>query len=248
MKVKEKPELTASRELAEKVRSEVDDLILYFSCGKESIAMWLFLREFGFNIIPVFLYVVPCLRSDRENLAYYEDYFGQEIMRLPHMLFYQMLNDFVYQPPERCAQIMAWDLPYYGFADIDKVVALDKGLDSFYSAMGMRMADNLDRRMMMYQNGVLGTKARRFYYPIWDWNIQQVADIIKLNKIKLPKSYRFSGRTLAAIDYEYIKPFKENYPDDYKIYLEWFPLLEAEFYRYEVLGHGKKDKKFRAQK
>lgn len=238
MSDEEKPELLPSRVLAEKVRSEVDDLILYFSCGKESIAMWLFLREFNFNITPVFLYHVPGLQSDADNLAYYEDYFGQEILRLPHPLFYQMLNDFVYQPPERCAQIMAWDLPNYGFADIDEAVSHDKSLNVFYSAMGMRMADNLDRRMMMYQNGVLGSKARRYYYAIWDWKIADVAKIIKDNKVKLPRAYRYSGRTLAAIDYEYSKPFKKNYPEEFEKYLFWFPMLEAEFYRYEVMANG----------
>lgn len=198
--------------------------------------MWLFLREFEFNITPVFLYHVPDLQADKDNLAYYENYFGQKIVRLPHPLFYQMLNDFVYQPPERCAQIMAWDLPDYGFADIDQVVAHDKGLDSYYSAMGMRMADNLDRRMMMYQNGVLGTKKRRFYYPIWDWKVDDVAKIIRKNKVKLPKVYRHNGRTLAAIDYEYSRNVKKHRPEDFDKYLFWFPLLEAEFYRYEVMA------------
>jgi hypothetical protein len=232
-------ELTPSPELASQVRGEVDDLILYFSCGKDSIAMWLWLRQFGFTIHPVYLYTVPGLRSDAENLDYYERYFGQHIMRLPHPLFYQMLNDLVYQPPERVAQILAFDLPNFGFADIDRVIAT--GYLSgrpYYSAMGMRAKDNLDRRMMMYQNGVLGHKNRRYYYAIWDWSVEQVAEIIARNKCKLPRAYRFIGRTIAAIDYFYMRPFRDAYPDDYERILEWFPLLEAEFYRYERLANG----------
>ena len=238
MKEKQRPELMPSDELVRKVKSEVDDLILYFSCGKDSIAMWLYLQDKGFRIHPVFLYTVPGLRSDAENLVYYEDFFGQKIMRLPHPLFYQMLNDFVYQPPERCAQILAWQLPEYRFADIDAVVAYDKNLNKYYSAMGMRMADNLDRRMMMYQNGVLGSKTRKFYYAIWDWTVDQVGEIINKHNCKLPKAYQYSGRTLAAIDYYYIKPFRDHYPDDYEKVLFWFPLLEAEFYRYERLTNA----------
>ena len=92
--------------------------------------------------------------------------------------------------------------------------------------------------MMMYQNGVIGTKNRRYYYAIWDWSVAKVAEIINKNKIKLPKAYQFSGRTIAAIDYYYMKPFREEYPDDYEKYLEWFPMLDAEFYRYERLTNG----------
>lgn len=111
------------------------------------------------------------------------------------------------------------------------------GIKPYYAAMGMRMKDNLDRRMMMYQNGVLGKKKRRFYYAIWDWDLEQVAEIIKKNKCKLPRAYQLIGRTVAAIDYFYIKPFREAYPDDYEKILEWLPLLEAEFFRYErMLG------------
>ncbi len=238
---KEHLELLSSEALIPVVKEQTDNLILYFSCGKDSIAMWLYLQDKGFNIHPVYLYTVPGLRSDDENLEYYEKFFGQKIMRLPHPLFYQMLNDLVYQPPERVATILSWNLPEYRFADIDEVIAYDLQLDNYYSAMGMRMADNLDRRMMMYQNGVLGSKARKFYYAVWDWNVEQVAGIIRRHKCKIPKAYQFSGRTIAALDYFYMRPFRECYPDDYEKILEWFPLLDAEFYRYERLANGKED-------
>lgn len=237
--MKQSVELIPSHELVNQVRSEVDDLILYFSCGKDSIAMWLWLRQFDFRIHPVYLYTVPGLRSDAENLAYYEQLYGQHIMRMPHPLMYQMLNDLVYQPPERAAQLLACDLPNFKFADIDQVIATGYLAGRpYYAAMGMRMADNLDRRMMMYQNGVLGSKSRRFYYAIWDWKIEQVSAIIHENKVKLPRAYQAIGRTVAAIDYFYMRPFREMYPDDYEKILEWFPLLEAEFYRYERLANA----------
>ena len=236
-----KIKLLPSGELVQQVENEVSDLILYFSCGKNSIAMWLWLREQApdVRIWPVYLYTVPGLRSDAENLSYYESYFGQHIMRFPHPLFYQMLNDLVYQSPERCAQVLAFDLPRFGFADLDNVIATGYLAGRpYYAAMGMRSKDNLDRRMMMYQNGVLGYKHRRYYYPIWDWSVEQVGDIINASNIKLPRAYQFSGRTIAAIDYYYMRPFRDAYPDDYERILEWFPLLDAEFYRYERLANG----------
>ena len=190
--------LPSSDDLVKLVKSEVDDLILYFSCGKESIAMWLWLRDKGFKITPVFLFLVPGLRSDEKNLVYYEEFFGCRIMRFPHPLLYQMLNHNVFQPPERVGQIAAFDLPNFSFADIDKVIAHRVLSDApYFSAMGMRMADNLERRMMMYQNGVLGRKNRRFYYPIWDWKIDRLADVIVESKIKIPKAYKLWGAPIS---------------------------------------------------
>jgi len=223
--------LPPSPDLLRQVLDEgVRDLILYFSTGKDSIAMWLWLREAApdIHIWPVYLHLVPGLRSDAENLSYYEEFFGQHILRFPHPLLYTMLADLVYQPPERVAQILALDLIRFGFADVDRAIASSYlSGRPYYAAMGMRMADNLDRRMMMYQNGVLGRKTRRFYYAIWDWNMQQVTDAIVRSQVKLPRAYEFSGRTIAAIDYFYMKPFREAYPDDFERILEWVPLLEA---------------------
>lgn len=68
-------------------------LLLSFSCGKDSLAMWLWLRETKqVEIIPYFLYWVPGLSFVERALDYYEQVFGQRITRLPHPLFYDLLT------------------------------------------------------------------------------------------------------------------------------------------------------------
>lgn len=57
-----------------------DTILLSFSGGKDSIAMWLYLRE-HFEIIPYFLYWVPGLSFVEESMAYYEDFFDTEIVK-----------------------------------------------------------------------------------------------------------------------------------------------------------------------
>ena len=99
MKEKQRPELMPSDELVRKVKSEVDDLILYFSCGKDSIAMWLFLRDKGFTIYQ-FIFIRYLVYGQTRKIS--------RIMRaiLGNTLcdsliqFYSMLRDMVYQPEE----------------------------------------------------------------------------------------------------------------------------------------------------
>jgi hypothetical protein len=57
-------------------------LLLSFS-GRDSLAMWLWLREQGFELIPYWCYTVPHLSYDDEMLDYYERYFGVHYC-LPH--------------------------------------------------------------------------------------------------------------------------------------------------------------------
>lgn len=218
--------------LAKKIAG--DTILLSFSRGKDSIAMWLDLRK-EFNIIPYYMYWVPGLEYEEESLQYYERFFGCHITRVPHPYFYKHLNNFMFQPPERVAVIRAVNMPNFTFADMDDMLAKQFGLDNPFTAIGMRAADGIDRRNMIHQMGALGTKSRRYFYSIWDWDIKQTASIINDNDCKIPLDYRVYGRTLASWDYQYIKPMKKHFPRDYQKLVEWFPFIELEFFRYEKM-------------
>lgn len=213
-----------------------DTILMSFSGGKDSIAMWLYLRE-HFTIIPYFLYWVPGLSFVEESMDYYEEFFDTEITRMPHPLFYKMLREKAYQPPENWAALDALQLADFDFADIDDILAdyfFDDGFP--FTAIGMRMKDNIDRRNMILQKGTLGTGRRRYYYGIWDWDVDQVSKIILKSGIKLSKEYKYWGRTLAAFDYQYLKPLKVNFPEDFQRIQQWFPLIDLEIFRYESMG------------
>jgi hypothetical protein len=225
--------LTPSPDLIAIVRQSTDTILLSFSAGKDSLAMWLYLQP-HFRIIPYFMYLIPGLRSDEVALQYYEEWFGTHIIRMPHPLLYQKLNDCTYQPPERVARIHALGLPDFTYADIDNALFRHYGLTCSYCAVGMRMKDGIDRRNMMMQKGVLGAGRRRFYYGIWDWDVNQVAAKIQRAGVKIHPNYAIMGRTILAIDYQYLRPFRQHYPDDYEKLREWFPLLDLEFYRYKM--------------
>jgi hypothetical protein len=214
-----------------------ETLLLSFSMGKDSLAMWLYLRE-HFRIIPYFLYWMPGLSFQERALDYYEEFFGCHIMRLPHPLLIQWLDNGLYMPPNLWAYMYKQELVRYELSDVDDALALSLGLDRPYTALGFRRADNLDRRRLIQQLGAVAPVdgKRRYYYAIWDWDIERVAGIINRNGVKLPDDYQYWGRTIAALRYQFLAPLKRHAPDDYARFLDWFPLLEAEFYRWEVLN------------
>lgn len=212
-----------------------DTILLSFSGGKDSIAMWLYLRE-HFEVVPYFLYWVPGLSFVEESMAYYEDFFDTEIIRLPHPLFYKLLREYAYQPPEAVAALASLQLVDFDFADVDDILANEYDLGLPFTAIGMRMKDNIDRRNMITQKGVLGTGRRRYYYAIWDWDVNQVSNAILAANCKLSKEYKYWGRTLAAFDYQYLKPLSVHFPEDFARIQQWFPLIDLELFRYEQVG------------
>lgn len=216
-----------------------ETILLSFSGGKNSIALWLHLRA-HFNIIPYFLYWLPGLSFVEEMLAYYEAWFGARILRLPHPLFYNMVRTGAYQEPHVVGTVDWLGLPSFDFADLDAIVCAyqEPPLDPERTlcAVGFRSADNIDRRNLILQKGAIGTLKRRYYYGIWDWNVEQVAATIKRHGVALPADYRYWGRTIAAFDYQFLKPLKTHFPADFERVKEWFPLIEAELFRYEEVA------------
>ena len=135
-------------------------------------------------------------------------------------------------------RINTLDLPTFTFADVDSIVAKAAGIDAPFVAIGMRAADNLERRRMILQQGSLGIKRRRYFYPVWDWKIQDVIDIIMRHKVKISPEYAIWGRTPVSFNYNYMAPLRDNFPDDWEKLRQWFPLIDLQCYRYEVLNNG----------
>lgn len=131
---------------------------------------------------------------------------------------------------------MALKLVEFDFADVDDILAAANDLDNPFTAIGMRMKDNIDRRNMITQKGVLGRVKRRYYYALWDWDVNQVGQIILDNGVKLSKEYKYWGRTLASFDYQYLRPLATHFPQDWEIIKQWFPLIDLELFRYEQIG------------
>lgn len=215
-----------------------DTLLLAFSGGKDSVAMWLWLREVApdVRIVPFFMDMIPGLKLIDDMLSYYQDFFGQHIYHMIHPSFYNDLNYYVFQTPENVRLIRALDLVWFTRQFVANLVAEDAGVPGRpLHAMGLRRKDNPIRSGLMTNARVIGTRHSSHFYPIWDWTTPQVADIIRRHGAKLPIGYRLWGRNLVNLEYNVLKQVRVHFPADYEIIKTWYPLIEAEFFRYEVV-------------
>ena len=221
-----------------RMRKRFPKVILSFSGGKDSIASYLALREAGYkatDIIPIFLYWIPKLEFEEKSLAYFEEHLfeGVHIERLPHTALYKLLNELIFQPPERCSIIEDLGLPYNDYGDLVECIIEDYKLpkDQFY-AFGMRATDSLTRYSVFKNYGPVSERERK-WSCVWDWRLAKVIHEIRRHGIKLPPDYVMFGRTFDGIDFRFLYPLKKYYPRDYEKVLEWFPLADLEIYRYE---------------
>ena len=227
--------LAGKKLIAEYRRRYGDTSLVSFSCGKDSIGAALAIRD-DLDLVPVYYTIVPGLEFVEDSLDYYErKLFKRHILRMPHPSLYRFLNDYMFQPISNANIIAAADLPSLEFSDIVKMaIAQEKISHPVLTATGLRAADNALRNMSIRRHGPIRPNTQS-WLPIWDWNkARLVAEITKAN-ISLPIDYLLFGRSWEGLTIEYLEPLRKYCPRDYAKVVEWFPLIEVEFFRYGII-------------
>ena len=215
------------------IRRQNRRALLSFSCGKDSLACWLAIRDHFDEILPYYCYIVPGLEFVEEAIGYYERAFCVKILQVPHYSLYRLLRNYIFQPPERCNDIDAADLPVEDRDGPAKMCARVGGVgDPAWTAVGVRMVDTPMRRLHFRRHGSINA-ARSIFYPVWDWKKADIVDAIRKSGIKLPKEYRIFGRSFDGINFQFLFAMKKHFPRDYQRVLDWFPLAELELKRHE---------------
>lgn len=208
-----------------------------FSCGKDSIAMWLYMVELGMwdEIVPVYYYVVPDLEFVEESLVYYEKFFGTKIIRVPSPNLYGAWRTGVLQTPETFHTVLALrdTIIKCNFDDCDRWVREDLGMQENWCGTGVRKFDGLIRLSLVNTGGGIKEQEKKFM-PVFDFKIQDVADIIKKHNCKTPSDYQTWGKSFDGIDYRFIIKLKKDFPRDYQKMVDCFPLLEVNIMRYNL--------------
>lgn len=218
-------------EVIGQIREETDTVFLGFSCGKDSLAAWLKLREQFDKIVPFYMYLVPDLEFIEESLTRYEEFFETRIHRLPHPSIYRMWNNLVYQAPQNIRTIEAARFPKPDYDTLADLLAEDLGYDSRpWTATGVRAADSPIRRANIKQHGAVNHN-RHTFFPVWDMKIAELRSLVKDSGVKLPVDYRYFGRSFDGIDRRFLEPMREHLPRDYNRVLEMYPLAEVDILR-----------------
>jgi len=215
------------------VRARQEQTLLAFSLGKDAVAAWLAIRPHFERVIPVYMYLVPGLEFVQESIDYYQQFFGERIIQMPHPSLYRMLNNHVDRRPEQCLVIEQAQLPNFTYEDVFALVRRDHALhpDMMY-ATGVRAADSPMRLVAIKRHGPISQRTLK-YHPVWDWKKDDLLREFRKAGVKLAPDYRVFGRTFDGLDIRFLGPMKQHFPRDYQRVLEWFPMAELELFRFE---------------
>lgn len=223
-----------SDQLCEKMAARMNGVcLLRFSCGKDSVGAYIQLKRYFERIVPVYHYLHPDLDFVNKSLTYYEEVMGTHIIRVPNHWLYRHLNNGAMQTKETWETVLQYNLPYFDNDEVNDYIKEDLGLKlSVFTAVGVRASDNLNRGRSIRMHGA-HNENRKTFFPNYDWNMERLIKEIRQSGIKLPVDYKVWGKSFDGLDYRFIKPMREHFPQDYEKLKQLFPLLDLEIKRYE---------------
>lgn len=223
-----------SSEVRAQLAETGETVLLAFSRGKDSIAAWLALRDAGIPVIPFHWEGVPGMRFVRDDLDYWEQYFGVRIHVYPHPSFWRQLRNYVFQPPERYEVIEAMKIPRWDVHGMEHRIRADLGLPAgTWVVDGNRASDTMARRTNITRMGYMRSTTGKASL-IGDWRAAEVRAFIDHHGARLPIDYKIWGRSFDGLGHHYVRPLLDHLPADYEVVRDWFPLIDLELMRREM--------------
>ena len=221
------------------IQEQGNTVLLSFSRGKDSLAAWLYLRDHGVTVVPFHCLIVPDMQFVEDSLHYYEDFFGEHIYRVLHPNFYHWLQTLGFQTPEQAKSIIKLGLPRFGYEDVQRGVARTSGLpEDTWTAIGVRIADSLNRRLAFQATGPFNAKTRKVSV-VFDMRKEELIETLKKSGVRLAQEYHWSDRSFDNFSMQFLPILRDHFPADYDRLLYWFPLVGLQFARLTIAKeHG----------
>lgn len=218
-------------------KMKIQKVSLGFSTGKDSLIGLDLLLKNGIEVCPVYFYIVPGMTFIEENLAIYEKYYNLKIVRLPHPMLQDFINLCLYQPLHKAKFMTMFynkDDSYCKFSGIMNWYFKEENIDIQYDCNCMKMADSLNRRLLLRNKPDIDTERKVIYLGKY-LKTSEIWHYLKEQKIPITNDYDIFGRSADnLLNYQYLIGVKKYYPDDYKKIIEYFPLADVEIKRYNA--------------
>jgi len=200
--------------------------VLHFSCGADSIACYLRLKEHGISPILVYHYFIKDLPMVNNYIDYFEKKFNVKIYQFPSTLYYEHIDNALFQYPIKAREkfrnhIGHFYLDRFTKDDFDYCVKDSLGGDVILH-LGLKYTDGLRRYQHLMKNGVSFNDK---FYPVAPFKISDIQNILDKYDCLLPIEYGLWGISFESPRSWNINLIKEHCPESYKMIQKVFPMI-----------------------
>ena len=208
------------------VRQQTNEAILFYSGGKDSLALLDLIAPQFDRVVCVFMYFVKDLEHINKFLKIIERYPSAELLQTPHFVLSTVYREGMFCVPDK-------SMPKTDLKKVRAKVQAETGIDWVF--MGMKQSDSLHRRLMLrgYREQAI-CDASTTAYPLSLWKKGEVLAYLKHRKLPMPIDYGIKSNSSGLVfDARVFNYLRTNYPKDLeKIYAK-FPLSQQILFEYD---------------
>lgn len=205
--------------------------IVFFSCGKDSIAMLDMIAPVFDEVICVFMYFVPGLAHIERYLKDAATrYKNVQVIQKEHFINTTIRRNGLFCLPQK-QKILT-------LSDVDAQVRQETGINlSFY---GSKKNDGMNRRIMLNTYGDLPIqKKTQKYYPLADFSNKEVLSYIRTKRLPVPIKYGTKASNGLGFNLDCFLWMRHNEPGDLEKIYKQYPLSRKILFDYD---HAEKNK------
>lgn len=171
------------------VRQKTDGALLFLSLGKDSLVLLDMIYPKFNRIVCVFMYFVKGLEHIERWTSWVRAKYPKiEFVQIPHWNLTYILRGGMYCVSNSKVKILK-------LADVVKAMQLRYGL--YYTFLGMKKADGMNRRLMLKGYEANGYENNGMCYPLADWTQKDILSYMKQNG--LPEPVRYSLKASSGV-------------------------------------------------
>lgn len=208
----------------DRVRERTDSAMLFCSLGKDSLVLLDLIYPRFERIVCVFMYFVKDLEHINRWVNWVKaKYPNIEFVQIPHWNLTYILRGGLYCVPNPKVKLLK-------LADVIESMKIRFGMD--YVFLGMKMADGMNRRLMLKSYEETQYENKGLCYPLAEWTQKDILSYMKQHGLPEPVRYSLKASSGVGFNLDCMLWLERNYPQDLEKIYRTFPMAERILWEY----------------
>jgi hypothetical protein len=213
-----------TQQVIDTVRKKTNRVLLFYSCGKDSIALLHWCAKNFSEVVCVFMYFVKDLEHINKFINFSKkQYPNISFIQRPHYALTYINKSGLFCTPQNTRILK--------LSDIIQSVRLETQIE--YVFLGMKQSDSMNRRIMLRQYELQAISPTNLVYPFSLWKDKDVLRYISNNRLPKPIQYSNKKSNGITFDLDVYLYLREHYPNDLQKILDVYPLSEKILFDYD---------------
>nr|DAM29559.1 MAG TPA: phosphoadenosine-phosphosulfate reductase [Caudoviricetes sp.] len=207
------------------IRVKSNEALLFLSLGKDSLVLLDLIYPKFDRIVCVFMYFVKDLEHINRWINWAKaKYPKMEFVQVPHWNLTYILRGGMYCVPNH-------DVKLLKLADV--VNAMQLKYSVYYTFLGMKKADGMNRRLMLKGYEANGYENNGMVYPLADWTQKDILAYMRQHNLPEPVRYGNKASNGIGFNIDCFLWLRKNYPADLQKIIKAFPMSERILFEYD---------------